>query len=225
MTFSPEQAVQSGMRSAALFEEQAALIVRRDHPRVRTQMTRELFNELLHIDVHVVLGRPGTGHRVAQRGWERAHVRRRVVLTVPYLIIAAMAAAKTDCVAAVPSRMADLCVRLLPLKRVRAMFPLPRINTVMVWHQRTNEDRALNSFGKLSLNAGAPDDLDDDPGRGSGPTGLFTKMPATRERAFSSDSRGYDHPSLCRTLLRISSDSPGSCTARARIMAPIFAAV
>jgi hypothetical protein len=25
-----------------------------------------------HVDVHVVLGRPGTGHRVAQRGWERA---------------------------------------------------------------------------------------------------------------------------------------------------------
>jgi DNA-binding transcriptional LysR family regulator len=68
VTLSPEQAVESGMRSAALFEEQAALIVRRDHPRVRTQMTRELFNELLHIDVHVVLGRPGTGHRVAQRG-------------------------------------------------------------------------------------------------------------------------------------------------------------
>lgn len=80
-------------------------------------MTPELFNELPHIDVHVVLGQPGTGHRVAQRGWERAHVRRRVVLTVPYFFIAAMAAAETDCVAALPSRMADLCVRLLPLKR------------------------------------------------------------------------------------------------------------
>jgi hypothetical protein len=32
LAFSPEQAVQPGMRSAALFEEQAALLVRRDHP-------------------------------------------------------------------------------------------------------------------------------------------------------------------------------------------------
>jgi DNA-binding transcriptional LysR family regulator len=125
VAFSPEQAVQPGMCSAALFEEQAALLVRRDHPHVRARMTRELFNKLPHIDVHVVLGRPGTGHRVAQRGWERAHVRRRVVLTVPYFIIAAMAAAETDCVAALPSRMADLCVRLLPLKCVQAMFRLP----------------------------------------------------------------------------------------------------
>ena len=153
ITFSPEQAVQPGMRSAALFEEQASLIVRRDHPRVRTQMTLELFNELPHIDVHLVLGTPGTGHRVAQRGWERAQVRRRVVLTVPYFIIAAMAAADTDCVAALPSRMADLCVDLLPLKRVRATFPLPRVNTVMVWHQRTDEDPGAKLFREIILSS------------------------------------------------------------------------
>lgn len=109
VTFSPEQAVQPGMRSAALFEEQGALIVRRDHPRVRTRMTPESFNELPHSDVHVVLGQPGTGHRVAQQGWERAHFRRRVVLTVPYFMIAAMAAAETDCVAAYPAAW-PICV-------------------------------------------------------------------------------------------------------------------
>jgi len=151
VAFSPEQAVQRGMRSTALFEEQAALVVRKNHPRVRTRMTRRLFNELPHIDVHVVLGRPGTGHRVAERGWEHARVRRRVVLTVPYFIIAAMAAAETDCVAAIPGRMADLCIQLLPLKRVQAMFPLPRMNTVMVWHERTNEDAGAKRFRDIVI--------------------------------------------------------------------------
>src|SRR6516225_7950326 len=42
VTFSPKQAVLLGRRSAALFEERAALIIRQDHPRVRTRMTREL---------------------------------------------------------------------------------------------------------------------------------------------------------------------------------------
>jgi DNA-binding transcriptional LysR family regulator len=116
-------------------------------------MTRELFNKLPHIDVHVVLGQPGTGYPVARRGWERAHVRRRVVLTVPYFMIAAMAAAETDCVAALPSRMADLCVRLLPLKRVQAVFPLPRINTVMVWHERTDEDPGAKVFRDIVIEA------------------------------------------------------------------------
>src|SRR5262249_20108239 len=67
--FAPEQVVQPGLHARPLFDEHAALLVRRGHPRVRSRMTRALFNALPHIDVHVVLGRPGTGHRVAQRGW------------------------------------------------------------------------------------------------------------------------------------------------------------
>jgi DNA-binding transcriptional LysR family regulator len=140
LAFVPEQAVQRGMRSTALFRETAALVVRRDHPRVGRRMTRELFNELPHIDVHVVLGRPGTGHRIAERGWEQARLRRRVVLTVPYFMTAALAAAATDCVAGLPDRMAALCVRLLPLKKVAAAFPLPSMTTVMAWHERTDAD-------------------------------------------------------------------------------------
>lgn len=153
LAFFPEQAVQPGMRSSVLFEERGALVVRRDHPRVGQRMTRELFNALPHIDVHVALGRPGTGHRVAQRHWEKARVRRRVVLTVPYFLIAAMAAAQTDSVAAIPDRLAELCVRLLPVKRVAAVFPLPRLTTVMVWHERTDTDPAARFFRQLVSDA------------------------------------------------------------------------
>ena len=149
LAFVPEGAVQPGMRSTTLFEERAALVVRRDHPRVRRRMTRELFNELPHIDVHVVLGRPGTGHRVAERGWAQARVRRRVVLTVPYFMTAALAAAATDCVAGLPDRMAALCSRLLPLKIVTATFPLPAVTTVMVWHERTDADAGARTLRQL----------------------------------------------------------------------------
>jgi DNA-binding transcriptional LysR family regulator len=89
VAFAPEQAVLPGMRSQRVFEESAALVVRRDHPQVGRRITRKLFNQLPHIDVHVALGRPGAGHRVAQRGWERAGVQRRIVLTVPYFMTAA----------------------------------------------------------------------------------------------------------------------------------------
>jgi len=146
VAFAPEQVVQPGLRSARLFEERAALLVRRGHPRVGRRMTRALFNELPHIDVHVVLGRAGTGHRVAQRGFEQARVRRHVVLTVPYFMTAAFAAAETDCVAALPDRLAALCVRLLPLKQVAAAFPLPSLTTVMVWHERTEADPGARLF-------------------------------------------------------------------------------
>ena len=153
LTFGPAEMVQPGMRSAVLFEEHGAIVVRRDHPRVRRRMTRELFSALPHIDVHVVLGRPGTGHRAAQRHWDQARLQRRVALTVPHFLIAAMAAANTDCVAALPERLADLCVKLLPLKRVTATFPLPRLTTVMVWHERTDADPGAKFFRQLVADA------------------------------------------------------------------------
>jgi len=149
----PEQAVQSGMRSQRVFDESAALVVRQDHPLVGRRITRELFNHLPHIDVHVVLGRPGIGHRVAQRGWERAGVRRGVVLTVPHFMTAALAAAATDCIAGLPDRMATLCTSLLPLKKVPAAFPLPSMTTVMVWHERTDSDPGASVFRKLVADA------------------------------------------------------------------------
>jgi DNA-binding transcriptional LysR family regulator len=153
LAFAPAQAVQRGMRSRRLFEEHAALLVRRDHPQVRGRMTRELFNQLSHIDVHVVLGRPGFGHRVAQRGWEQARVRRRVVLTVPYFMAAAFAATETDLVAALPDRFAALCVKLLPLKRVTPTFAMPSMITVMAWHQRTDADIGAKVFREIVAQA------------------------------------------------------------------------
>jgi DNA-binding transcriptional LysR family regulator len=153
VAFAPEQAVQPGMRSQRLFEESAALVVRRDHPRVGRRITQKLFNELAHIDVHVALGRPGAGHRVAQRGWERAGVRRRVVLTVPYFMTAALAAVATDCIAGLPDRMASLCVSLLPLKKVAAAFSLPSVSIVMMWHERTDTDPGARAFRTVVADA------------------------------------------------------------------------
>jgi DNA-binding transcriptional LysR family regulator len=151
--FAPEQAVATCLRSTPLFEERGALLVRRDHPRVGRRMTRELFNTLSHIDVHVVLGRPGTGHHVAERGLERAGVRRRVALTVPYFLTAAITAAETDLVAAVPDRLAALCVRILPLKRVVPAFPMPTLKTVMMWHTRTDADPGSQLFRTIVTRA------------------------------------------------------------------------
>jgi DNA-binding transcriptional LysR family regulator len=64
-----------------------------------------------------------------------------------------MAAAETDCVAALPDRLAALCIRLLPLKRVDAAFPLPRLTTVMVWHERTDADPGARFFRDVVADA------------------------------------------------------------------------
>ena len=75
------------------------------------------------------------------------------MLTVPYFMTAALAAAATDCIAGLPDRMAALCVSLLPLKKAAAAFPLPSITTVMMWHQRTDTDPGACVFRNVVAGA------------------------------------------------------------------------
>jgi DNA-binding transcriptional LysR family regulator len=52
-------------------------------------------------------------------------------------------------VAALPDRLAALCIRLLPLETVEPTFPKPRPTTVMVWHERTDADPGAKLFREL----------------------------------------------------------------------------
>jgi DNA-binding transcriptional LysR family regulator len=138
-----------GLRQRPLFEEQACMVVRRDHPRVRDKLTPKLFNELLHIDVEVVLGRTGVGHRLAEQHWRRSGLERKVGVTVPYFTTAAMIASRTDCIAGLPSRLARVVCTYLPLKIPKATFPLPTMGLSLVWHDRTDTDPGAKYFRDL----------------------------------------------------------------------------
>lgn len=138
-----------GMRARPVFEEKPWFVVRRDHPRVRRMMTPKLFGELPHIDVEVVLGRTGVGHRLAEQHWRRLRLERKVAITVPYFTTAAMIASRTDCIAALPGRLAGVMCDYLPLKAVCATFPLPSMEMSLVWHERTDADPGGRYFRDL----------------------------------------------------------------------------
>jgi len=149
VAFVPDQAIEAGQRSTPLFEEAGALVLRRDHPLAGRRLTRDQFNELPQIDVPVALGQPGVGHRVSERQFSAQGARRRIVLTVPYFMTAALAVSQTDAAAVLPERLARLCCDLVPLKIVPVSFPLPRVPIVMVWHERTDADPGARFFRQL----------------------------------------------------------------------------
>jgi DNA-binding transcriptional LysR family regulator len=156
-SFAPSMLQAPGLRARPVFEEQARMVVRRDHPRVRGKLTPKLFNELMHIDVEVVLGRPGVGARLAEQHWRRAGLERKVAIRVPYFTTAAMIASRTDCVAGLPSRLAAVLCRSLPLKVAPTTFPLPKMGLSLVWHERTDADPGAKYFRDLVAKAvGAP---------------------------------------------------------------------
>jgi DNA-binding transcriptional LysR family regulator len=151
--FVPSMMQTPGVRARPIFEEQACLVVRRDHPRVRGKLTPKLFNELPHIDVEVVLGRTGVGHRLAEQHWKSAGLERKVAVTVPYFTTAAMIASRTDCIAGLPSRMAKVLCKHLPIKVASAAFPMPRMGMSLVWHERTDADPGGRYFRDLVVKA------------------------------------------------------------------------
>jgi DNA-binding transcriptional LysR family regulator len=136
-----------------VFEERAALVVRRDHPKVRGKMTPKLFGEMPHIDVEVALGRKGFGHQQAARHWRSSGLERHVRFTVPYFTTAALVAARTDCIAGLPSRVAETLVAMLPIKIVPTTFPLPAMRISLVWHDRTDRDPGARFFRKVVVDA------------------------------------------------------------------------
>jgi DNA-binding transcriptional LysR family regulator len=154
--FAPSVLHGPGLRARPIFEEQACMVVRRDHPRVRGKLTPKLFNELPHIDVEVVLGRTGVGHRLAEQHWRRAGLTRKVAIAVPYFTTAAMIASRTDCVAGLPSRLAEIVCRYLPLKMAVTTFPLPKMGLSLVWHERTDADPGGAYFRELVVEAVSP---------------------------------------------------------------------
>jgi DNA-binding transcriptional LysR family regulator len=147
--FAPSVMQTPGLRARPIFEEQACMVVRRDHPRLRGKLTPKLFNELPHIDVEVVLGRTGIGHRLAEQQWRRAGLVRKVAITVPYFTTAAWIASRTDCIAGLPSRLAEVVCRTLPLKVAATTFTLPKMGLSIVWHERTDADPGGRYFREL----------------------------------------------------------------------------
>jgi DNA-binding transcriptional LysR family regulator len=154
-TFAPSMMEQPGLRARRVFEERATLVVRRNHPRLRgeAKMTPKLFGELLHIDVEVVLGRTGIGHRGAEQHWKQMGLERRVAMAVPYFSTAAMIAARTDFVAGLPNRASEVLCANLPLKIVATTFPLPAMGISIMWHDRTDADPGGRYFRKLVVDA------------------------------------------------------------------------
>jgi DNA-binding transcriptional LysR family regulator len=139
----------AGCHAGPLYEEEGTFVVRRQHPRVKQRMTAALFNSMKHIDVQVALGRTGSGHAIAERAWRAAGLSRTVALAVPHFTAAAIAAARTDYVAALPRRVAEALAQLLPLEITRPSFAMPRVTVTLVWHQRTADDLGAQYFRKL----------------------------------------------------------------------------
>ena len=138
-----------GIHTRPLFVEEAVMVVRKGHPRVKRTLTRELFGSLRHVDVHLALGRGGVGNKAAVDAFARMGLVRDIAITVPTFAAAAMVVASTDLVSGMPRRMAERFAKMVPLAIVGAPFPAMRFEMLLSWHDRTDRDPAVAAFREL----------------------------------------------------------------------------
>jgi DNA-binding transcriptional LysR family regulator len=150
----PAAAKERGLSYRPLYVQGAVLVVRRDHPEVRAAITREQFNRLPHVDTLLVQGGPGIGHKIASDFMAAHGLVRHVALAVPHFAAAAAAAARSDCLAGLPERIARYLCTILPLRVVRLPFPAPAAFEMgLFWHARSDADAGSRLFREIVAEA------------------------------------------------------------------------
>jgi DNA-binding transcriptional LysR family regulator len=136
--------VPRAIRTEVLFEDPIACLVRRDHPRIRSELTREQYAAERHLAVASVgnVELPFSLDRLL----EQVGIRRRIVASVRSLVVAPVVVAHTDlvCTASeiiVGALAADLGVRFVPMP-----IDLPPQPLHLVWHRRMQHDPAHTWF-------------------------------------------------------------------------------
>lgn len=153
VVIAPANAQSPSLHSAALYEDEAALVARRNHPRLRGPLTPARFNALRHVDIRIALGERGLGNRAAEELMQSQGLQRDIAVTVPTFMSAVLLAASTDLVAGVPRRLACALAKSLPIK----VHPLPgrplRFQMCAFWQKRTHDDPGSRFFRELLLEA------------------------------------------------------------------------
>jgi len=119
-----------------LFSHGFVCLVRADHPKVGSRLTRADFLAL----GHAVVQAEGRSQEVFEEYLRKLGVQRRVVLHVPHFMSIPLVIAKSDLVVTVPLAVGVAFARLTPVKLVRPPFALPRFDLKQHWHRRYHKD-------------------------------------------------------------------------------------
>lgn len=140
---------EEGLHTRPLFREDAVLVARRGHPRIKRTLSKGQFNAERHVDIHLLLGRPGAGNKAVTDAFAAAGLTRSVAVTVPTFAAAASVIANTDLLGGLPRRFVHLLGRALPLRVLDGPGPPFAFEMCLHWHERTHRDPAVIAFREL----------------------------------------------------------------------------
>lgn len=119
-----------------LFQDEYVCVVRRGHPQVKSRLSLARYLQLSHVLVSAKSDSPGSVDQALAALGKKRHVAVRVshFLSVPVLI------ARTDFVAALDRRVAEVFAKPLGLKLFPPPLALPKGTIGQVWHEQHDRD-------------------------------------------------------------------------------------
>jgi DNA-binding transcriptional LysR family regulator len=128
----------AGCMQRRLFQDRYVCVARRDHPAFEAGMTREAFRST----AYALADATGYVHERLERWLAREKVRQRVKVHVPHFLVLPLVIARSDLVAVMAQRVADLFAGLVPLKVMAPPVKLPPYDVKMFWHERFHREPA-----------------------------------------------------------------------------------
>lgn len=145
----PPAPLPTALGAEVIGTDEIACIVRRDHPYGKGKVSIDRFFELAHVEVALLGDGPTTGRQMADSMAAKLGRTRRVALSVPTFASAAIAVIASDCVAAIPRRLAVTFSQFWPLRILPIPVEIPPITTQMIWHTRTAGDPPVEYLKRL----------------------------------------------------------------------------
>jgi len=135
----------AALRSEDLFSHPFTCLVRRDHPTIRDEITRDQF---LAAD-HLVVSQPGRSQEIFELVVAEMGLRRRILLHLPHFLSVPYFIATTDMIAIVPHAVGKAFAEWHDLRSLPPPVEIPTIPLKQHWHRLTLNDRALLWFRTL----------------------------------------------------------------------------
>jgi DNA-binding transcriptional LysR family regulator len=128
--------LEAGFYQQTLFRQGFVCLASKSHPRIREQMTRELFST----EGHVVVTSSGTGHVIVEPEYARQGINRNIPLRVPGFLGLGRIVATTDLLTTVPQRLADVVASNEAVRIYPTPIDLPSYEVKLLWHSRYHAD-------------------------------------------------------------------------------------
>lgn len=137
LAIGPIGGLDAGFYQQRLYESSWVCAFRRDHPRLKEELTLDAFLA----EAHLVVAPPGTVHGSSLDAiFAEMGARRRVALRVPHFHTAAQILAVTDLIAAVPRGFIEVEAASDALRSLELPFATDKLVVRQFWHERFHDD-------------------------------------------------------------------------------------